>query len=165
MLLDDDDESISITINDEEIGTVTVFDPQPDGTVLIIGPGSPEAEDALLRPGSPIVDVSLLDTDGRVVQPRGNVEICLDIADSQVEDSGCLGFFDESSGKWFCEDQCLDVSNGRACGETDHFTKYVFALDFSFLQAPIPFHTSAPTTCLILPSTAPVKHMPDVRID
>lgn len=32
-----------------------------------------------------------------------------------------LGFFDEESGDWVCEDSCLEEDGSEYCGETDHF--------------------------------------------
>lgn len=31
-----------------------------------------------------------------------------------------LGYYNEETGKWECEDECLDIENSGSCGETDH---------------------------------------------
>jgi len=126
----DDDDTTTILVDDEDIGSIIFQNPPPPGTTLVIGPPSPEAVDALAHPGSEIIDVTLIDANGQEVQPRGSVEICLDVSDlDRAEDSGCLGFFNPNSGKWVCEDVCLDIDDdGRACGSSDHFTNFAILL-------------------------------------
>lgn len=76
---------------------------------------------------SDVIDVSLIG--GEV---DGNVEICLKNTKpgKSKKDDSCLGYIDESSNKWKCEDRCLkSEKNDYLCGNTDHFTS--FALLFN----------------------------------
>ena len=110
------------------VGTVLVpANAIAPGEVLVVGPPSEEAEIAAqsLDVASEIVQVTLIDIFGESAQPTDDVEICLEVSDAdRAEDDGCLSFFDEERGVWVCEDPCLELNDGLACGTTDHFTKY-----------------------------------------
>lgn len=80
-------------------------------------------------PLSNVIEVTLLDADGNEVTRTGApVEICLE-SDASKKDSACLGYLDESTREWKCEDQCL-TSHGSntVCGQTDHFTNFAILL-------------------------------------
>ena len=34
------------------------------------------------------------------------------------QDESCLGFFNEETREWECEDKCLKEENGKYCGKT-----------------------------------------------
>jgi hypothetical protein len=38
-----------------------------------------------------------------------------------------LGFYNNEN-EWKCVDECLEVSEGQLCGETDHFTSFAILL-------------------------------------
>ena len=41
----------------------------------------------------------------------------------------CLGYLDERTGKWECEDPCLEQDqNGLYCGSTGHLTSFALLL-------------------------------------
>ena len=35
-----------------------------------------------------------------------------------LQDESCLGFFNEETREWECEDKCLKEENGKYCGKT-----------------------------------------------
>lgn len=41
-----------------------------------------------------------------------------------------MGYLEISTGKWICEDECLEKSNNKnmLCGETDHLTSFALLL-------------------------------------
>lgn len=94
---------------------------------IIIAPGDPSIIDAAghMPLGSAVVDIDLA-SEGRV--PR--TELCFRVH-RDVDSDSCLGFIDESRSppEWMCEDSCLDISDGQACGVTDHFTNFAILLD------------------------------------
>lgn len=122
------DTTVVITDGDgEAVGTVTVT--EGDGDTVIVGPGDSAAEDALeeerIRVGSSVVEIFLFDPSGAPVQPTNSVEVCLKVEDkNRAEEEGCLSFFDEATGRWVCEDPCLDLDGDLACGDTDHLTNF-----------------------------------------
>lgn len=72
------------------------------------------------KQSSDTVDVSVIG--GEVV---GDVKICLKNTGSAKSGDSCLGYIDESSGKWKCEDHCLNQEkNDYLCGKTNHFTSF-----------------------------------------
>eukprot|EP01094_Clydonella_sp_ATCC50884_P022194 TRINITY_DN5056_c0_g1_i1.p1 TRINITY_DN5056_c0_g1~~TRINITY_DN5056_c0_g1_i1.p1 ORF type:complete len:2061 (-),score=322.90 TRINITY_DN5056_c0_g1_i1:6-6107(-) len=73
---------------------------------------------------SDVVDISLERQSTGPVRLQGNAEICFQLSDESTLDNRCLGFFDESSMKWRCEDRCLERKDGLACGRTGHFTNF-----------------------------------------
>ena len=62
---------------------------------------------------------------GRFAKP---VEVCLEQRGEDKSDSLCLGFFNEASDQWECEDPCLEKKGGLLCGSTDHFTNFALLL-------------------------------------
>jgi len=78
-----------------------------------------------------VIDVSLIDPTGASVQPQGNVELCFSPKDGNEEDQ-CLGFLNEETNEWECEDECLEKDDhGLLCGDTSHFSKFSLLLDVS----------------------------------
>ncbi len=62
---------------------------------------------------------------GRFAKP---VEVCLEQRGDDKSDSLCLGFFNDASDQWECEDACLEKKGGLLCGSTDHFTNFALLL-------------------------------------
>ena len=78
-----------------------------------------------------VIDISLIDPSGSFVQPQGDVELCFNPKDGN-EDDQCLGFLNEETNEWECEDECLKQDdNGLLCGDTSHFSKFSLLLDVS----------------------------------
>ena len=76
-----------------------------------------------------VIDISLIDPSGSFVQPQGDVELCFNPKDGN-EDDQCLGFLNEETNEWECEDECLKQDdNGLLCGDTSHFSKFSLLLD------------------------------------
>jgi hypothetical protein len=52
---------------------------------------------------------------------------------AKAAEGGCLGYLDtsESPPTWKCEDPCLEKSDDRLCGETDHLTNFAILLSAS----------------------------------
>lgn len=94
---------------------------------IVVGPADPELVGAAEaeRLASVAVDVRLA-APGHVPE----TELCFALH-SDVDDDSCLGYIDESKSppEWVCEDSCLEVSDGMACGTTDHFTNFAILLD------------------------------------
>jgi len=64
-----------------------------------------------------VIDISLIDPSGSFVQPQGDVELCFNPKDGN-EDDQCLGFLNEETNEWECEDKCLKQDdNGLLCGD------------------------------------------------
>lgn len=63
------------------------------------------------------------------ISGSGLVDICIDgtLTESEREHA-CLGFFDEETGAWRCQDVCLQANAGKLCGKTDHFTTFAILL-------------------------------------
>lgn len=123
---------VPITARGEDVGTFTIQQTQEIAEVLVVGPGTAAAEAAIigLNVGSPVVDLVLLDASGQVVQPDGDVTVCLEVDDPErAEDEGCLSFFDEEANEWVCEDPCLEISGDTVCGDSSHLTNFAILLD------------------------------------
>jgi hypothetical protein len=57
------------------------------------------------------------------------VELCLNPTSSE---DLCLGYYDEFTQDWLCEDPCLQQNDdGQLCGKTDHFTNFALLLQTS----------------------------------
>ena len=59
---------------------------------------------------------------------KKDVEICLSLGGKADPGDLCLGYFDDKSGGWKCEDVCLEKSGDQLCGSTDHFTNFALLL-------------------------------------
>lgn len=98
-------------------------------------------------------DVSLYDpmTDSFVTQFDPPV-----IITSQMQwtpnqaDPLCLSYYDESSLKWVCQDECLEESDQTLCGTTDHFSTFALA-PLSMLPEP------ASLSLVVLASTVLIR--------
>jgi len=120
----------AITVPDGDDGVVFVSIPQntfPDGSIVVVSSPQnvPETDQVL---SSNVVDISAFTVRGRMVEPVGTVEICLE---STSDDSDqCLGFLDTSVEpvEWRCEDKCPKKRGRTFCGETDHFTNFALLL-------------------------------------
>ena len=96
---------------------------------LVITEGTQEA---ILAGGddlrSSVVNIRLVDVNGNSIQPESSLSICLD-SQSSNQDDLCLGSFDEETGKWQCDDHCLEEdSDGQLCGDVDHLTNFALLL-------------------------------------
>lgn len=86
-----------------------------------------------LRPGAmgmPSLP-TVYDVDGNEISLLDNsVAICLQgtLTDDELNDTACLGYYDEERGMWQCEDECLEQRGGLVCGNTDHFTTFAVLL-------------------------------------
>lgn len=107
---------------DWEIGTTlqaetTSFDPsqrQVNGDKLI---------------ASPVSNITLLSSSrGVITQLTVPLIICLE-ADPPVDlDGACLGYFNEETELWECEDSDLVLTGGYYCGSTGHLTSFALLL-------------------------------------
>ena len=72
---------------------------------------------------SEAVDISL--ASGEI---SGSLEICLN-TNSKSDKDACLGYIDEKTNEWKCEDYCLKSRNGSySCGKTSHLTNFAILL-------------------------------------
>ena len=89
-----------------------------------------------------VVSVSLASP---LIQGSFSAEICLSVDQDEDIDDLCLGFFNEDTNSWDCEDECLetidkeeeevfdetkrkDDGTKQVCGTTDHFTNFAILL-------------------------------------
>lgn len=56
------------------------------------------------------------------------VTLCITPNVGAATKEGCLGYFDDNTKKWTCEDKCLKSSGGQLCGNTTHFTPFAILL-------------------------------------
>ncbi len=57
------------------------------------------------------------------------LEVCLDAKGASPDPGTCLGFFDEATSTWKCQDECLKKNTkGQLCGNTDHLTTFAILL-------------------------------------
>jgi len=77
--------------------------------------------------GSIVVSIRLFDENGNSIQPDSDLEICLE--SEEKSDDLCLGSYSEETGKWECDDPCLEEnSDGFYCGDVDHLTNFALLL-------------------------------------
>lgn len=82
-------------------------------------------------------DIYIADAFGLEIPFDGEATICLDINSPEKvsKKRSCLGFFNEVTQEWECEDKCLEKNDsGQFCGSTSHFTS--FAVLFYGLDGP-----------------------------
>jgi hypothetical protein len=75
--------------------------------------------------------LTIYDVDGNEISALdNNVEICFrgTLTEGQLNDTACLGYYDESRGAWGCQDECLEQRGDMVCGKTDHFTSFAILL-------------------------------------
>lgn len=75
--------------------------------------------------------LTIYDIDGTEISGLDNgVQICFrgTLTDDQMNNTACLGFYNEMSGTWECQDECLTQSTDTVCGKTDHFTSFAILL-------------------------------------
>ena len=76
---------------------------------------------------SPVFDIFVVDSSGNEVEFDGEAEICFNVtSNNQVSiKRSCLGYFNEITQEWECEDECLEKNkNEQFCGTTTHFTAF-----------------------------------------
>lgn len=86
---------------------------------------------------SSVFDIFIVDVYGVQNNFNGQAEICLDINSSNEVSlkRSCLGYFNENTQEWECEDNCLEKNDkGQFCGNTSHFT--AFSILFYGLDGP-----------------------------
>jgi len=97
------------------VGSVDLDD--TDGTVDIVV--------SFDENGIPIIDIEFFDLFGNpITQFEDPVEICFNLEFEFNLNNACLAFFNERTGKFECQDECLYENNNGVCGETDHFTSF-----------------------------------------
>ncbi len=99
------------------------------------------APDALAKPTRVTIQGVVGHKDKRIASPtyelgpHGStfskpVELCFTLTNPPSDTSAaCLGYFDESTKSWKCEDECLESKGGGVvCGTTNHFTNFAILL-------------------------------------
>ena len=81
---------------------------------------------------SAVVDIIAVNEYGVEIIFKDEAEVCLEVEDTSIAKHSCLGYFDEDSQEWICEDPCLKQEGNTLCGSTNHFTS--FAVLFSGIQ-------------------------------
>lgn len=81
--------------------------------------------------GSPVFDITLVDEFERDIPFSGDIELCLPSLSEDIDvKTTCLGYFDEETSSWDCEDYCLEERNSNQfCGKTSHLTLFALLLD------------------------------------
>ena len=112
---------------DELIATVEL-DAKEIGTLQIL-PG-----DVILsnQVSSTILDITLFNEFGVSIQPLYNIEVCFSIDDTVNKEDSCLGYFNEETREWECEDKCMDEKENLLCGKTGIIYSFVL-LNFFFI--------------------------------
>ena len=94
----------------------------PGNYTLVISNGTDTTDQAV----SNIIDLSLFDANGNLIQPPSSVEICFEITNKHRKKDLCLGSF--KNGAWQCDDNCLKTEGNMLCGSADHFTNFAILL-------------------------------------
>jgi len=83
--------------------------------------------------GSTIIDLTLTDSGGAPLNFAGDIELCFQVAAVDANVNGaCLGFLNEDTGEWECQDELLQENgSGEFCGSTPHFTSFALLLGAS----------------------------------
>lgn len=80
--------------------------------------------------GSTIVDINIFDIfSNSITNFEEDIEICFTQSNLDNTDDICLGFFNEETRKWECQDKCLDKEGDSYCGKTDHLTSFSLLLN------------------------------------
>jgi len=124
--------STRVSVGGSNVGVVVEGvdqNPYYINNILDISEGTQEA---ILAAGddlrSSVVNIKLVDANGNSVQPESSISICLD-SQSSNQDDLCLGSFNEDTGEWQCDDNCLEEdSDGQFCGDVDHLTNFALLL-------------------------------------
>ena len=85
------------------------------------------------------LNITLLDSQGNsITQLDSPLTICLSLGNNTKKGNVCLGYYDEASGKWRCEDRCLNTITRKSndssqdsrllCGQTSHLTNFALLL-------------------------------------
>lgn len=65
-------------------------------------------------------------------RPGDALELCVDVKAGTPREGACLAYFDETTSKWQCQDDCLEKktmgSRETLCGTTDHLTNFAILL-------------------------------------
>lgn len=112
-----------ITEVNNQIVRVTIPDPSDN---LIVTEGQTFDNSDIV---SAVIDLSLVDSDGNIIQPSSHVEICFDVSNSRRNSDLCLGSYNEDNQEWKCDDYCLERRhNNLLCGTVNHFTNFAILL-------------------------------------
>ena len=65
---------------------------------------------------SPVFDINQVNENGEKIDLESDATICLDVEGNIKTEDTCLGYLDEESGVWKCEDECLEQSGDQLCG-------------------------------------------------
>eukprot|EP00011_Vannellida_sp_DIVA3-517-6-12_P003682 CAMPEP_0114635158 /NCGR_PEP_ID=MMETSP0168-20121206/16342_1 /TAXON_ID=95228 ORGANISM="Vannella sp., Strain DIVA3 517/6/12" /NCGR_SAMPLE_ID=MMETSP0168 /ASSEMBLY_ACC=CAM_ASM_000044 /LENGTH=267 /DNA_ID=CAMNT_0001846863 /DNA_START=60 /DNA_END=860 /DNA_ORIENTATION=+ len=108
---------------DDEDAVIVIEDPagEPVGTVVIPPGSTPDDSDVVITPVDVLpdrspnlsipVDIKIF-RDGVEVPLTGEIEICLSVVNSDIENS-CLGFINDE-GEWECQDNCLTEKDAKS---------------------------------------------------
>ena len=81
---------------------------------------------------SAIVNITLVDGEGQSITELDSLlTICLSRPNQTKKGKRvCLGYYEEMSSKWKCQDECLTTGGGAnlLCGQTDHLTNFALLL-------------------------------------
>jgi hypothetical protein len=75
-----------------------------------------------------------LNAQGNVVPLTSSAVLCFEVNSTVSKSKSCLGYFDETSQKWVCQDSCLTSQKATTsnkqnlCGTTNHFTSFAILL-------------------------------------
>jgi len=106
--------------------------PSSTNNQVIVSPPDPVAVQAINAKDLKyvVINISL-----KVPLTKGqfSADVCLNVNQNEDISELCLGFYDEQTGEWKCEDECLEEqrrSSGmiEVCGQTNHFTNFAVLL-------------------------------------
>lgn len=69
------------------------------------------------------------DTGEPITSLNEPIELCLGELRGEDTNDVCLGFFDEETGDWECEDCSVQHRGASTCGQTDHLTNFAILLN------------------------------------
>lgn len=79
---------------------------------------------------SAVTDITLESlTQGSITKLDEPLTICLQTDHQDHSKQHCLGYYEVASGKWECEDRCLEKQENGYCGTTGHLTAFALLLD------------------------------------
>lgn len=124
---------LDVTNNANEIvGNVAINGLSPGDTVVLVPVSHSNNNNQNIVSSS--FDVSILDSQGNVVPLSSNAVLCFQVNNTVSKSKSCLGYYDEVTKEWVCQDKCLSSqksnsqNNQNFCGTTDHFTSFAILL-------------------------------------
>lgn len=75
-------------------------------------------------------EITLRDSlDNEISTLPADLQICLSSQDNRNKEDLCLGYLNEATGRWECEDPCVEQNqDGLFCGSTGHLTNFALLL-------------------------------------